>query len=267
MKQHFSIGEISKLFSIPIKTLRYYNDIGLLIPAYVSESKYRYYTIEQFIIIDMIQNAKLMGMSLDEIKLMTSQEYSLDEMVLLIQKQKVLFEKKIAELEQIKSSMSQIEKDIAQTIEYKRNEPFIVYAKERYYKSFQYISKTIDDQEINFRTVISSLENRKHEAFAQFGIGISYDQFRSNHLMYGEAIRYYKNAPSDDLCCIPAGDYLTIIFDDSSYRKGLYYDKLLEYIDKNNLKVEGDFNEFWIMPRITAGNKETTLVRLDIKIN
>jgi len=266
MKQYFSIGEISKLFSIPIKTLRYYNEIGLLVPAYVSETKYRYYTIEQFIIIDMIQNAKLMGMSLDEIRRMTSQEYSLEEMVHLIQKQKSLFEKKIEELEKIKLSMSQIEKNIVETLEYEKNIPFIVQVPERFYQSFPYVSKTIDEQEVNLRTVIASLDNRKHETFAQFGIGISYDQFKYNRFMYGDAIRYYKNSQSGELSSIPKGDYLTIIFDDSSYHKQVYYEKLLHYIEEKKLKISGDFNEFWIMPRITADNTESTLVRLDIKV-
>ena len=38
----YQIGEISKLCNIPIKTLRYYNEIGLLIPEKTdSDSGYR----------------------------------------------------------------------------------------------------------------------------------------------------------------------------------------------------------------------------------
>lgn len=39
MATYFTIGEISKLFNISLKTLRYYDEIGLLKPAY------KYYNI------------------------------------------------------------------------------------------------------------------------------------------------------------------------------------------------------------------------------
>ena len=40
----YSIGEFSKIGSVSTKTLRYYDEIGLLRPAYVDEeNRYRYY--------------------------------------------------------------------------------------------------------------------------------------------------------------------------------------------------------------------------------
>lgn len=44
MKEHlFRIGEVAKVFHIPVKTLRFYSEMGLLPPAYVDESSgYRY---------------------------------------------------------------------------------------------------------------------------------------------------------------------------------------------------------------------------------
>ncbi|MBO5653686.1 MAG: MerR family DNA-binding transcriptional regulator, partial [Clostridia bacterium] len=42
------IGQFSKLGKITVKTLRYYDKIGLLKPAMIdSSSSYRYYTVEQ----------------------------------------------------------------------------------------------------------------------------------------------------------------------------------------------------------------------------
>lgn len=37
MKEFFTIGEISKLFNINKKTLRYYDEIDLFKPSYVDE--------------------------------------------------------------------------------------------------------------------------------------------------------------------------------------------------------------------------------------
>ena len=53
MENYFTIGEISKLSRISLKTLRYYDEIGLLKPKYVNqENNYRYYSIEQLTTID-----------------------------------------------------------------------------------------------------------------------------------------------------------------------------------------------------------------------
>lgn len=69
MENYFTIGKISKLSSISLKTLRYYDEIGLLKPKYVNqENNYRYYSIEQLTTIDLIELFKSTGISLNVIK-------------------------------------------------------------------------------------------------------------------------------------------------------------------------------------------------------
>ena len=41
------IGEFSKLAKTTVKTLRYYDEIGLLKPVFVDDNGYRYYIIDQ----------------------------------------------------------------------------------------------------------------------------------------------------------------------------------------------------------------------------
>ncbi len=55
MDNLLSIGEVSKIKGVSIKALRYYGELGILNPAYINEdSGYRYYKLEQLIIIDLI---------------------------------------------------------------------------------------------------------------------------------------------------------------------------------------------------------------------
>lgn len=55
-KKLLSIGDVSKIKGVHIKSLRYYDEIGILKPAYVDpSSNYRYYTISQLWIVDAIQ--------------------------------------------------------------------------------------------------------------------------------------------------------------------------------------------------------------------
>lgn len=65
----FSIGEFSKMAKTTVKTLRHYDEIGLLAPSYVDKySKYRYYSTDQLVLIHQIQSLRQIGLSLDEIK-------------------------------------------------------------------------------------------------------------------------------------------------------------------------------------------------------
>lgn len=55
MKNLLSVGEVCKLKGISVGSLRYYEKMGLLIPAYINpQSNYRYYSHKQFYIIDII---------------------------------------------------------------------------------------------------------------------------------------------------------------------------------------------------------------------
>lgn len=62
------ISEAARLTGVPAKTLRYYEGIGLFSPAGRTASGYRLYGWRQLEQIEFVQRAKLMGLSLDEIR-------------------------------------------------------------------------------------------------------------------------------------------------------------------------------------------------------
>ena len=69
----FRIGEFSKMGKTTIKTLRYYDDIGLLKPEEIDRfTGYRFYTTDQLIALHKIQAYRQIGLSIDEIKLILS---------------------------------------------------------------------------------------------------------------------------------------------------------------------------------------------------
>lgn len=64
----FRIGEFSKLSQVPVKTLRYYDEIGLVRPAFVDAATgYRYYTAEQLPRLNTVLALKDLGFKLDQI--------------------------------------------------------------------------------------------------------------------------------------------------------------------------------------------------------
>jgi len=62
------IGEVARLVGVPTKTLRYYEDLGLLSPAGRTNSGYRLYGWRELEQIEFIRRAKLMGLTLEQIR-------------------------------------------------------------------------------------------------------------------------------------------------------------------------------------------------------
>ena len=68
MSQYMSIGKVSKLKNVSIKSLRYYDQIGILKPAFVNtETNYRYYTKEQLYLLDAITVCIKLGIPLKDL--------------------------------------------------------------------------------------------------------------------------------------------------------------------------------------------------------
>ncbi|MCD8153837.1 MAG: MerR family DNA-binding transcriptional regulator [Clostridiales bacterium] len=55
MQSYLSIGEVAKIRNIDVQSLRNYEKLGILIPAYVNpENGYRYYSLGQIMVLDTI---------------------------------------------------------------------------------------------------------------------------------------------------------------------------------------------------------------------
>lgn len=68
MKRHWKVGELAKLTGLTVRTLRYYNQIGLFEPSGNTESGHRLYNEFDLSRLQQILSLKELGLSLDEIK-------------------------------------------------------------------------------------------------------------------------------------------------------------------------------------------------------
>lgn len=77
----FRIGDFSQLAQVSIRTLRHYNDLGLLEPAHVDEmTDYRYYNVEQLFKLHRIVALKDLGFSLKEIGVLVEDSVTLNDL-------------------------------------------------------------------------------------------------------------------------------------------------------------------------------------------
>lgn len=99
------IGEFSRLTGVPVKTLRYYAEIGLFEPASVDqETGYRHYTLEQVAVLNRILVYKSQGFPLNLISKLLSGELS-PELVRGILRQRKFSSQQSLEREQERLSL------------------------------------------------------------------------------------------------------------------------------------------------------------------
>ena len=136
----YSIGEFSKIGSVSTKTLRYYDEIGLLRPAYVDEeNRYRYYSEEQVEQILLISELKTYDLRLEQIKaIMENKETShlkhflemrmeqLNSQIAESLRLRQLIERKVREI-QLGGNMMEARKELV--VETKEFKPVLVMSK------------------------------------------------------------------------------------------------------------------------------------------
>jgi DNA-binding transcriptional MerR regulator len=68
IKMSYTVKKLAKLSGTSIRTLRFYDKLGLLKPAYYGENKYRYYEEEQILMLQQILFYRELGFSLNDIQ-------------------------------------------------------------------------------------------------------------------------------------------------------------------------------------------------------
>lgn len=77
----YTIGEVAKLTDSNVRTVRYYDEIGLLKPAEVTSGRYRLYTTEEIWRLKLILTLRYLGFGMNEIRNLISGEKSVAKVI------------------------------------------------------------------------------------------------------------------------------------------------------------------------------------------
>lgn len=110
--KYYKTGEFAKMANLSIRTIRYYDQIGLLKPSKIADNGYRLYTDKDFIKLQKILSLKSLGFSLNDIfaQIINDNNLSLQESLDL---QKQMIDKKIENLQNIKQSLEKTKEYIS----------------------------------------------------------------------------------------------------------------------------------------------------------
>jgi DNA-binding transcriptional MerR regulator len=100
--ERLTIGELSRRTGVPVKTLRFYSDEGLLPLAGRTGSRYRLYATQALVRIDLTRALRDAGLSLNSIKKVLCREMSLADALRL---QLAAVEAHVASLQRVSAAL------------------------------------------------------------------------------------------------------------------------------------------------------------------
>lgn len=264
--EKLTVGQMSKLNHISEQTLRFYDKIKLLEPDTINEETgYRYYSIKQSAILDMIQYMKSLGMDLKEIKKhFESKDPSLIKSILTQKSSNI-----DNEIRELKYQKRAIERTLQSYQRYEASPPDGTIVLEYIEKRQMYCI----DADINFydygiemyeemvRTLKESLisNNLPQIYFCNAGTILRKDNLE-NHRFYSSEIFVFVDrdlVPDKLTIAIPASTYLCIYCNKFEKEKE-YVEYLLKAIEDKGYLINGDYiceviSEFPLLERKERG--------------
>ncbi len=267
MKDLFTIGEVSRLFQMNIRTLRYYDEIGLLKPEYVDEETgYRYYSTRQFERINTIRYMRALDMPLAQISRFFAHR-EVDTVVEMFKEQREKVRQKQELLERIgkkiDTRISQLE-DAMGTV-YDR-----ISMREFPKRELVILKKEIpvaDDLEVSIRALDSRNELSDAIFLGKVGVSVSredlvsrkFDGFSSLFVVLEEGDSYHGERR-----VLPAGNYITVRFRGTHRESAKYYVRLLNELDKRGYSVAGDSVEITLIDSGITSQLEKYVTELQV---
>lgn len=234
-EQLYSIASVAERFQITSRTLRLYHEMGLFCPSYIDgQTKYRYYSVNQFPRLEKILQMKSIGLSLKQIKsILDTRNLSVFEA--LLNEQIDSLDEKITELS---ASRDMLKKQLLSCAHLRNipslNTPFIEFIPKRAALSFaiqpydlaqRFPSESPWEKAIGFVSQVLSENALPHTLLSQLCCSISAASLQREAFICDHAYIIGDNLPpvSPIRCTIQSGTYACI------YRKYIAKDNLSEY--------------------------------------
>ncbi|MEG2788679.1 MAG: helix-turn-helix domain-containing protein [Romboutsia sp.] len=244
MKSLFSIGEVSKIKGITIKALRYYHKMGILIPKYIDEfTGYRYYTIEQFIYIDLIKGCRALGTSIAELQEIFK-ECDTDELLAFLQLKRNEAEDNINNMKEIIKNIDTLNESVQYSKDVLRNEEIEVeFFDDRYIVVAPCKESGKLKELLYYSDLDKVIEANNIEVTLEKGIiyNIKLDGSIEPIYVFSGVKESMDIEVDNNIKVIPRGKYLVLSYSKENEEERV--SKIIEYAKEHNLNITG-FIEF-----------------------
>lgn len=239
MKNLYSIGEVSKIKKITVKSLRYYHKVGILIPKYIDDNTgYRYYSIDQFIYIDIIKGCRALGTSIAELQEIFK-DCETEKLLKYLHVKRAQAEENIIKMKEIITNIDSLNSSVEYSKELiKDGEIRIKHFNERHIvvepcKEVGSLKELIPYSELE-----KTIKNKNLNVSIERGIGYDFDSNGKVEPFYvfSEIINDENIKIDKHIDLLPEGDYLTLAYTKENEEDCI--NKIVKYIKENKLEVK-----------------------------
>ncbi|SEQ15248.1 MerR family transcriptional regulator [Piscibacillus halophilus] len=264
MDQRFTIGEMAKLHNIPVKTLRYYDEIGLFKPIEVDpETNYRYYSTVQFEHLNIINYLRELGIPLKDIKHqfdVRDCEYFLE----MLENQEARVEKQIQDLKRAKRRLSARINELHNVTQHYGIPKVQLVGDRRMAQLKQPITSHAE-----LELALKTLEHRTglNASIYIGGVGVTRSLKELPKPVYNSIFLMLEDEDIDHelVTVIPQGEFATLTVNRQRVQAH-DYDPLLKFIEENGYKIVGDAIERVMIDEYISQNKKEHLSEIQVPI-
>jgi len=225
-----SIGEVANYTNASTDSLRYYEEIKLLEPAYIDpDTKYRYYSFEQIYLIEIIKLCVELNIPLKDLTKFIAKDKTVDYHGLLIYGKEIA-DKKLKSLKRGMTFINAIEKKILLTEKYPQ-EYGQIYSRAIPKKYFGITAwqKSFTNAE-PFEVIKASQDLYYYEdnygewlyyEMLEHGFLCQYSPEATKYYMFAELPKHAAENVKKDILVIPGGTYLCIKGEESQLERAL----------------------------------------------
>ena len=243
MKDLFTIGEMHKLFAVPVRTLRFYDEIGLLRPERVDpRTGYRYYSAGQFERLNTIKYLRALGVSLERIRGFFENRDT-DVVELLLQEQLADTRRRLDELQRIERRIGRRLDDLRRARTAKTG---VVLQKALPARAIAFLRQEIP-QGGDLETPLAELQSHIRQDAAVFlgkvGVSIArerlyarqFDRYTGIFLFVEPEEQYGR-----PVLHLPAGEWLTVCYRGTHAHSAPSYELLLDEAARRGFELAED---------------------------
>lgn len=246
--QKLSIGQMAELNHVSEQTLRLYDKEGLFVPRCVDPvTGYRYYHIIQSAKLDLIQNMKVYGMTLRQIRSFLD---SNDPAALraLLTEQADSIEERIRQLHRSQSAITRTLDNYRRYEAMPRNgEIFLEYIPERCIFRYSCDMNYFDQDESGYEYMLRQMKtnlvanNMPLSYFTNIGTIIRREHLVPDALFSNEVFLFVdEDDSSQAMETLPAASYLCLCSDEFSM-EAANVRRLLDYVQTRGCEIAGDY--------------------------
>ncbi len=244
----FTIGDFSKLSLVPIKTLRYYDDMNLFKPVEVDRfTGYRYYSASQLPRLNRILALKDLGFSLEQIARVLNEGLSSEQLRGMFRLKQAEQQQRVQQeqerLTRVETRLRQIEMEETMSnydVVVKNVEPQLVASIRETLPSFQAVGRPIGE-------LYAYLQSRGESGL---GAALWHDKEYKTSDIDGEALVYLKQrvpeTESIKVYELPGAQVASVVHNGAYATIGQGYDAVLHWIEANGYKIVGPNRELYL---------------------